>query len=120
MFSLQIEHIAALIFALALLHTFSVSYFAALAKRSPQHAGVFHLLSEVEVVFGFWAFILVGAMAVLQGGSAALAYAESRQYTEPLFVFVVMVMAASRPVLLAVTKLVWYRRCCCNRSNVCC
>ena len=103
MFSLQIEHIAALIFALALLHTFSVSYFAALAKRSPQHAGVFHLLSEVEVVFGFWAFILVGAMAVLQGGSAALAYAESRQYTEPLFVFVVMVMAASRPVLLAVT-----------------
>ena len=45
-------------------------------------------------------------MAVLQGGSAALAYAESRQYTEPLFVFVVMVMAASRPVLLAVTKLV--------------
>ena len=106
MFSLQIEHIAALIFALALLHTFSVSYFAALAKRSPQHAGVFHLLSEVEVVFGFWAFILVGAMAVLQGGSAALAYTESRQYTEPLFVFVVMVMAASRPVLLAVTKLV--------------
>ena len=106
MFSLQIEHIAALIFALALLHTFSVSYFAALAKRSPQHAGVFHLLSEVEVVFGFWAFILVGAMAVLLGGSAALAYTESRQYTEPLFVFVVMVMAASRPVLLAVTKLV--------------
>lgn len=106
MFSLQIEHIAALIFVLALLHTFSVSYFAALAKRSPQHAGVFHLLSEVEVVFGFWAFILVGAMAVLQGGSAALAYTESRQYTEPLFVFVVMVMAASRPVLLAVTKLV--------------
>lgn len=106
MFSLQIEHIAALIFALALLHTFSVSFFAALAKHSPQHAGVFHLLSEVEVVFGFWAFILVGAMAVLQGGSAALAYAESRQYTEPLFVFVVMVMAASRPVLLAVTKLV--------------
>jgi hypothetical protein len=103
MFSSQIEHIAALIFVLALLHTFSVSYFAALAKRSPQHAGVFHLLSEVEVVFGFWAFILVGAMAVLQGGSAALAYAESRQYTEPLFVFVVMVMAASRPVLLAVT-----------------
>ena len=106
MFSSQIEHIAALIFVLALLHTFSVSYFAALAKRSPQHAGVFHLLSEVEVVFGFWAFILVGAMAVLQGGSAALAYAESRQYTEPLFVFVVMVMAASRPVFLAVTKLV--------------
>lgn len=106
MFSLQIEHIAALIFALALLHTFSVSYFAALAKSYPKHSGLLHLLSEVEVVFGFWAFILVGAMAVLQSGPAALAYAESRQYTEPLFVFVVMVMAASRPVLFAVTQLV--------------
>ena len=106
MFSLQIEHIAALIFALALLHTFSVGYFAALAKSYPKHSGLLHLLSEVEVVFGFWAFILVGAMAAIQGGPAALAFAESRQYTEPLFVFVVMVMAASRPVLFAVTQLV--------------
>jgi hypothetical protein len=106
MFSFSIEHIAAFIFALALIHTFSVSYFAELAHRSPHHAGLFHLLSEVEVVFGFWAFILVGAIALHQGGSEALAYAESRQYTEPLFVFVVMVMAASRPVLHAVTRVV--------------
>lgn len=106
MFTLTLEHIAALIFALALLHTFSVAYFARLAHRYPQHEGLFHLLSEVEVVFGFWAFILVGAIALFKGGAEALAYAESRQYTEPLFVFVVMVMAASRPVLYAVTRVV--------------
>ena len=41
-------------------------------------------------------------MALLAGGGEALAYAESRNYTEPLFVFVVMVMAASRPVLRTV------------------
>jgi hypothetical protein len=64
------------------------------------------LLSEVEVVFAFWALILIAAIAALQGGPAALAYAASRQYTEPLFVFVVMVIAASRPVLFAVTWLV--------------
>ncbi|HEX5344511.1 MAG TPA: putative Na+/H+ antiporter, partial [Duganella sp.] len=57
------------------------------------------LLGEVEVVFGFWAFVLMAAIALLNGGQAAIAYAESRQYTEPLFVFVVMVVAASRPVL---------------------
>jgi hypothetical protein len=57
------------------------------------------LLGEVEVVFGFWAIVLIFAMAVVQGGSEALAYAESRKYTEPLFVFVVMVIAASKPVL---------------------
>lgn len=106
MFTFSIEFIAALIFALALLHTFSVSYFAALAHRFPKHGGLLHLLSEVEVVFGFWAFILVGAIAALKGGQEALAYAESRQYTEPLFVFVVMVMAASRPILFGVTRVV--------------
>ena len=29
-----------------------------LAHRYPRHAGVFHLLGEVEVVFGFWAIVL--------------------------------------------------------------
>jgi hypothetical protein len=91
--------IGAILFALALLHTFAAKAFGVLARRHPRHAGLFHLLGEVEVVFGFWAFVLVVAMALVSGPGAAVAYAESRQYTEPLFVFVVMVVAASRPVL---------------------
>ena len=63
---------------------------------------LFHLLGEVEVVFGFWAIVLVIVMAGVVGGASALDYAESRNYTEPLFVFVVMVIAASRPVLRTV------------------
>jgi hypothetical protein len=38
-------------------------------------------------------------MAAIVGGGEAIAYVESRQYTEPLFVFAVMVVTASRPVL---------------------
>jgi hypothetical protein len=91
--------VGALLFALALAHTFAAKAFDVLAQRHPRHAGLFHLLGEVEVVFGFWAFVLVVAMALLSGPKAAIDYAESRQYTEPLFVFVVMVVAASRPVL---------------------
>ncbi|MBA5686363.1 putative Na+/H+ antiporter [Rugamonas apoptosis] len=91
--------IGAALFGVALLHTFAAKSFEVLAHRHPRHAGLFHLLGEVEVVFGFWAFVLVLAMALLQGGQAAIDYAETRQYTEPLFVFVVMVVAASRPVL---------------------
>ncbi|MTV42012.1 putative Na+/H+ antiporter [Duganella radicis] len=94
-----IQLLGAMLFALALLHTFAAKSFEVLAHRHPRHAGLLHLLGEVEVVFGFWAFVLMIAIACLNGGEAAIAYAESRQYTEPLFVFVVMVVAASRPVL---------------------
>jgi hypothetical protein len=97
-----IQIVAAALFALALLHTFAAKQLERLSHRFPRHAGLFHLLGEVEVVFGFWAILLVLAMALLRGGDVALAYAESRQYTEPLFVFVVMVVAASRPVVHAV------------------
>lgn len=91
--------IAAIIFALALIHTFTAKSFETLAHKHPNHAGLFHLLGEVEVVFGFWAFILIGLLAILSGGHQAITYVESRQYTEPLFVFVIMVVAASRPIL---------------------
>ncbi|MCX7279394.1 MAG: putative Na+/H+ antiporter [Burkholderiales bacterium] len=97
-----IQTVAAALFALALLHTFAAKWFESLAHRHPRHAGLFHILGEVEVVFGLWAFVLVVAMALLTTGAEALAYAESRHYTEPLFVFVVMVVAASRPVLALV------------------
>ncbi|MBI5271748.1 MAG: putative Na+/H+ antiporter [Burkholderiales bacterium] len=98
----DMELIAAALFAVALIHTFAAKQFERLSHRYPRHAGLWHLLGEVEVVFGFWAIALVGSMALLAGGGEALAYAESRNYTEPLFVFVVMVMAASRPVLRTV------------------
>ncbi|TFW17169.1 putative Na+/H+ antiporter [Duganella callida] len=99
-----IQLVGAILFGLALLHTFAAKSFEVLAHRHPRHAGLFHLLGEVEVVFGFWACVLILALALLNGGEAAVAYAESRQYTEPLFVFVVMVVAASRPVLAIVER----------------
>jgi hypothetical protein len=94
-----IDIVAASLFALALVHTFAAKQFERLSHRFPRHAGLYHLLGEVEVVFGFWAIVLVVAMAFVSGGKEALSYAESRNYTEPLFVFVVMVIAGSRPVL---------------------
>ncbi|OYY64259.1 MAG: hypothetical protein B7Y51_04795 [Burkholderiales bacterium 28-67-8] len=97
-----VQYIALGIFVLALGHTFAAKQFERLSHRFPRHAGLFHLLGEIEVVFGFWASILILVMGLMQGGDKALTYAESRNYTEPLFVFVVMVLAASRPVLRTV------------------
>ncbi|GLR25306.1 putative Na+/H+ antiporter [Limnobacter litoralis] len=94
-----LQWIAALLFAGALVHTFSTSWFEKRAHHSVHHSGLWHLLGEVEAVFGIWAFFLVLAMAVVGGMDQAVQYVDTRQYTEPLFVFVIMVVAASRPVL---------------------
>lgn len=94
--------IGAALFAAALVHTFAARQFERLSHRFPRHAGLFHLLGEVEIVFGFWAIVLVFALALAGQPREALAYAESRQYTEPLFVFVIMVIAGSRPVIATV------------------
>lgn len=99
-----IQILAAVLFGAALLHTFAAKQCERLSSRYPRHAGLFHLLGEVEVVFGFWAVLLVLGMAVLSGSEQALSYAEGRNYTEPLFVFVVMVVAASRPIVEGVRE----------------
>lgn len=102
----SLELIATLLFAAAVLHTFVAKQLHHLGTRWPRHAGLFHLLGEVEVVFGFWAMLLVIAIALHSGGKQALQYAESREFTEPLFVFVVMVIAGTRPVLVAVRRMI--------------
>ncbi len=95
-----LQTVAAVIFAIALIHTFSTKFFEHLAAQNPSHARLFHLLGEVEVVFGFWAMVLLVAMLFLSGREAATSYIDSRDFTEPLFVFAIMVVAASRPILL--------------------
>lgn len=97
--------LGALILGAALIHTFCAPAFLALAKRHPRHARVLHLCGEVELVFGLWAVVLILTMAIVDGTAAAFHYATSRQYTEPLFVFVIIVIAASMPVLHAVQGL---------------
>ena len=101
-----IEYIAAVLFFLALIHTFSAKYFVKLAQRESRHAGAWLMLGEVEVVFGFWAFILLGFMAAVNGYEKAVEYMDTRDFTEPLFVFVILVIAGTRPILQAAQLLI--------------
>ena len=104
--SLLPEIVAAVIFGIAVVHTFSTKFFAHLAHVQPRHAGLWHLLAEVEVVFGFWAFILMAALFLLTGREETERYIEARNFTEPMFVFVIMVIAASRPIVNSVIAIV--------------
>jgi len=94
-----INIIGAALFAIAILHTFSTKYFEHLAHTNKKFSGLLHLLGEIEVVFGFWAMVLILFMFGIQGKEAAIEYVDTRNYTEPMFVFVIMVIAATRPIL---------------------
>lgn len=94
-----VQIIGAVLFAIAIVHTFSTKYFESLAHKHPDHAGIWHLLGEVEVVFGFWALVLVLCMAALIGKAGATEYLDTRNFTEPLFVFAIMVVAGTRPII---------------------
>ena len=101
-----IHYIGAVLFFLALVHTFSTKYFVRLSHRDSRHAGLWLMLGEVEAVFGFWAFILLGFMAAIDGYKSAVAYLDTRNFTEPLFVFVILVIAGTRPILQAAQLLI--------------
>jgi hypothetical protein len=100
-----IEYTGAALFGLAVLHTFFAKRFDRLSKTSKKHAGLWHLMGEVEVVFGFWALMLVIFIAAVTGIKPAVSYLEQQNFTEPLFVFVILVIAGTRPILHIVKRL---------------
>lgn len=104
------------VFLAAVAHAFLCPSIARLAHRAERRGGLkgamLHLLGEVEAVFGLWAIVLFVLMVAWpgKGWDFAARYVESGQYdaaapagpskfVEPLFVFVIMVMAASQPVM---------------------
>ena len=109
--------IATAIFLLAILHTFAAARFTQLShviQRRHQErartegrphrpsvlAELLHFFGEVEVVFGLWAVVLLGAMVAEVGWEPAKHYFnDGVNYTEPLFVVVIMALAATRPIV---------------------
>jgi hypothetical protein len=94
-----VQSIALIIFVVAILHTFSVKFFKSIAQKFPKHHNIFDMLGEVEIVFGFWAIVLVLIIFFLLGKTETVTYLNNQSYVEPLFVFVIMVIAASKPIL---------------------
>ncbi len=99
---MQIEKIATILFFIALLHCFTVTVFAKMAHRFEKGSAAeafFHLLSEVEIVFGFWAFVFLVFWFLIDGADAVIKHQESLNMTEPLFIFCIMILASTRPIV---------------------
>jgi Na+/H+ antiporter NhaD/arsenite permease-like protein len=99
MLDVPIQFVASFIFAIAILHTFSVKFFKSLAHKYSKHKKILHMFGEVEIVFGFWAIILVLFFFISSGKNDVVNYLNNQSYVEPLFVFAIMVIAASKPIL---------------------
>lgn len=99
---MSVEQWGSLFFSFAVLHTFLVGPIRSFGHRFPKEsfrADILHLLGEIEIVFGFWAALFLGFLAWREGGRHAVAYLDSLSFTEPLFVFAIMAVAATRPIL---------------------
>jgi Na+/H+ antiporter NhaD and related arsenite permeases len=111
--------VATVLFFLAIIHTFMAPIFLRIshriqhrheealkaAGRNPHEevsfrAKLFHFLGEIEAIFGIWVLPLLVAVTIYKGWPTARDYiGHGVNFTEPLFVIVIMTIAASRPVL---------------------
>lgn len=116
--------VASIIFLLAILHTFAAVPITKLAHKV-QHdhdervkkiahdhhtmpeerkmvsfkGTLLHFLGEVEAIFGIWVIALLVALFYFVGFDEMKSYFMNVKYTEPLFVFVIMAIASTRPIL---------------------
>src|SRR5215510_15740625 len=109
------EILASVFFGFAVLHTFCVKRFAHWAHKYPEDSvnrQVLHFLAETEVIFGFWAAVLFLGVSAMEGSfNRAVKYIDGLNFTEAKFVFVIMVVAATRPVVkLAETLILFVAR----------
>lgn len=103
------EVTATVIFGIAVLHTFLVSKFHHFAHKYPAGSvphEFFLFFGEVEAVFGMWAATFLAIYSVDQGIPGTVEYLEKQNFTEPAFVFVIMVMAGSRPIIVLSEKII--------------
>lgn len=117
--------VATLIFLGAIAHTFAASRLMrlahhyqhmhehALAEREERgeivaidgrrpvsfKATALHFLGEIEAIFGIWLIPLVIAIAISFGWKRAVHYIDNVNYTEAVFVVIIMAISSTRPVM---------------------
>lgn len=94
--------IATVCFAFALIQSLGSSRILALSDRCkesrPFLSRFLHFAGEPEIVFGMWAAIFVAALMFIEGFTNGLLWMDQRNFSEVAFVFVVMILASTKPV----------------------
>lgn len=115
----SIQVIGTVIFSIAVIHTFLANPIVAYShkfKEGSMANRLLHFLGEVEAIFGIWSIIFIVFYAAIEGFmivdeanriiGGAIHYIDSVNYTEAAFVFVIMCMAGTKPILGFAEKLI--------------
>jgi len=57
-----------------------------------------HFAGEPEIIFGLWAAVFLGSLMVINGWNAGLAWMDGLNFSEVAFVFVIMILASTKPI----------------------
>jgi hypothetical protein len=120
----SIFHVTTLIlFIFAIIHTLSAAKITAWAKKIEKRhkekykdhcppgkevcflAEIVYFFGEVELIFGLWAIPLVCVISYFYNWKTAVEYISTRDFTEPLFVVVVMSLAGTKPIFQLAKKI---------------
>lgn len=102
------ELVATICFGAAVFHTFCTKFFAIWAEKFRPGSlaeNFLHYMAEVEVVFGLWAGLFLTYLSLRHNVDYAVKYLEGVNFTEAAFVFVIMAMAATKPVMSFCTRI---------------
>jgi len=117
--------VVSLLFLGAIIHTFCVGFFRKMAEKfekrhlayikkngiTPKNyngdvvmnvsfkAEIFYFFGELEIIFGLWTIPVFWIIMTKYGWESARGYFDSVNFTEPMFVVIIMTIAASRPVM---------------------
>lgn len=95
-------YLSTALFAIAVIHTFLCHRIRKMAENFDEKSiayKIFKYLGEVELVFLFWSLVFLLSMTYLYNIDKVIGYLNTVNYTESVFVFVIMCMSATKPIL---------------------
>jgi hypothetical protein len=87
-----LSQLSTILFGVAIMHTFAAPWISAKWK--------------VELILGFWALVFLFWMMFERGFTMVFSYLAGLSFKEPLFVFVFMIICASKPILWIADKFI--------------
>lgn len=104
--STHLNTVGSTLFFLAILHTFITPWIKIYATKDTYIAKFWHICSEIELVFGIWAMVFIAYITATKGIDYSTHYLLSLRFVEPLFVLVIMLISATRPISETILRII--------------